>query len=132
MTDTTATKRAATGVYMLFVREQVDESELTQTMQRYQQNAAAEQVTAYTVVIDPIKVQNPLRAARLIAKRTDDHTARYIVVETGRPSAVIAERLAQQLPNVQIELQPTQPDAVTRAKTLQGVPDEESPACGYI
>lgn len=132
MKDTAAAKRAATGVYLLFLGEQVNEDDLRQTMQRYQQNATAEQVTAYTVIIDPVKVQNPLRVARLVAKHTDKHTTRYIIVKTGRAGAVIAERLARQLPTVRIELQNTQPDAITRAKALQNATDEETPACGYI
>ena len=127
-----ATKRAATGVYLLFLKEQIAEDDLIGTMQRYQQNAAAEQIAAYSVVIDPIKVQSPLRVARLLAQHTDERTARYIVVNADRAGAVIAERLAQKLPGCHVELQPTQPEAVTRAKALQGVPDEESPACDYI
>lgn len=126
------TKRAATGVYMLFLGEQVSETDLLATMHRYQQSAADEQVGSYSVVIDPIKLKNPLKMARLVAKHTDAHTMRYVVVESGRQGSVLVERLAQKLPDVTIEVMPTQTSALNRAKDLQGVADEDSAACDYL
>lgn len=125
-------KRAAEGVYLLFMSQTVTDDEISGVSARYQRDADASALAQYVVVIDPIQVQNPLKAARLLARHADPAAYHYVVV--GNPlGAVLAERLAQQLPDAMVAVLPNQPEALQHAKTIAGVrPEDDTPACGYL
>ncbi|MEM6529141.1 MAG: hypothetical protein AAF653_12660 [Chloroflexota bacterium] len=128
-------KKAATGVYLLFVGQQVTQDEVEGVIQRYDDSAIADGLAAYVVVIEPIRLNNPLQVARWIATGTTGTTTHYIVAGNGRDSMVIAERLQRKLattPTI-VEVAAHQQVAVDRAKALVGVADEtDFPTCNYL
>jgi hypothetical protein len=126
-------KRSAEGVYLMFLKGQVTEDEIATTVERCNNNAAANHISPYIVVVDPIQVYNPLQVGRWLAKHTSTVISHYIIVGNGRDSSVIAERLNQKLPHTTVENAIAQNIAVERAVNLLGVTvEDDAPACDYL
>ena len=126
-------KRAATGAYFLFLNENVTGEEIADAVGRYQRDAANQNFERYIVIVEPIQLHNPLRVARLLVQHTPPAVSHYLVVNSARDGAVLAERLAQKLDSVVIEVHPCQPDAQARARALLSITaEDDAPTCDYL
>lgn len=126
-------KRTASKVYLLFLAEAVSENEITVTMQSCQRDVDNSTLGTFAMVIDPIRVSNPLSAARWLGQHLPTGAAHIVVVGSDRAGAVLAERIARQCPNTDVQVAPHQQAAVDGAKALLGLgADDVIAACDYL
>lgn len=122
-------KRVQAGVYLMFLGGTVSEPELAAAAERAARAAEMDNAAASAWVLDPISLHNPLRAARLLPGLVPPGVAHLVVVGNTRGGAVLAERLAQQLPQVTVAATATQPQASAQARDLLGLPPAAAPSC---
>lgn len=112
-------KRKSEGVYIMFWGGIVTPEDLSEAAKERDQLIAEDKVTNYVLVIDSIRVANPLNATRAFQGIADPAATHHIVVNSSPMAAVIAEHLAQILPQTPVEVRPTQPEAVQYALQLR-------------
>ena len=124
-------QRIQPGIYLLFLGGNLTTDELTDHLQRYEQAVVSDRTPDPVLVLDCVDLYNPLKAARLIAQQHPT-AAHYVVVNSNRAGAVLAERLAQRIPGTSVEAALTQPQATDRAKSIRGTHHLDDHHCDYL
>lgn len=126
-------KRVQSGVYLLFLGDEVQEEELAHAVARYQSAAAQESPEGNALVIEALHITNPLAVARMLPRVADSATSHYVVVGNTPIGNILAARLQQTLSAAHITAAPHQQAAVTLARELRGLPEiPNAHACDYL
>ena len=124
-------QRIQPGIYLLFLGGNLTADELTDHLGRYEQAVTNDNIPDPVLVLDCVELFNPLKAARLISQQAPP-AAHYVVVNSNRAGAVLAERLAQRVTEIPVQARTTQPEATDYAKTLRGTHHLEDHHCDYL
>jgi hypothetical protein len=125
-------QRIQPGIYLMSLADRVTEEEIADHLSRCANAAQSDGISPYVLIVDPLTVSNPLKAARLLPTYVPDNVAEMMVLNNNRNAAVVAERVVQMLPDANIKVAPTHPPALSRARLIRGTDASADLDCDYL